>query len=480
MRSGRIRGLPAVVLVVLAAVACGVSPLAVPRPPEGQPAALPVGSDDGADPAGSVVVAHPEPPSTLLARPGTPDTAASDLEALWGLPLLRLDDTGQARPALAEDWDVVVDRDGTTRVDLQLAPGRWTDGTAVDAEDVVATLDWRREQDPSRFRELTDVEALAGERVRLHVEDAGVDWMDLLVEAGTMLPAEALAAGLVHAPDELPPTGGPFRLTGVEPGLSATFEAHADGPLGPPALASLEVLFTPSFETALGLLEDGDVDVVLGHVAVNPVARAREVEGVDAEAQTGGTLVSLEFPSDGLLGQPDDAGRRRAIGEAVSVGELVEGLLGPFGAVADSLWADQAAPTGVPAGELDAELDVALAYPRDHEVLGFAARIVQRDLLGRGVGTELVGRPAGEDTPVSADVSLTLRRLPPHPTLGPFLETAAAAEGDQEVLRDVATTARIVPLFRVSVAHAWRDVEGVRPSSWPGLGLWNAHEWRLP
>ncbi len=479
MRTGSIRGLPAVVLVVLAGVACGVGPLAVPQPPEGRPAALPAGPDGPTSPTGSVVVAHPEPPSTLLARPGAHDTAASDLEALWGLPLLRLDDTGQARPALAEDWDVQRDQDGTTRVDLQLAPGRWTDGTAVDAQDVVATLDWRREQDPARFGAFTGVEALAGDRVRLHVEGAGVDWMDLLVEAGTTLPAEAVAAGPVHAPDELPPTAGPFRLADVEAGLSATFAAHADGPLGPPTLASVEVLFTPSFETALGLLEDGDVDVVLGHVAVNPVARAREVEGVDAAAPAGGTLVSLEFASEGLLGQPDDAGRRRAIGEAVAVGELVEGLLGPFGVVAESPWTGHERPPGVPAGELNAEVEVALAYPRDHEVLGFAARIVQRDLLGRGVGTELIGRPAGEDTPESADVSLTLRRLPPHPALGPFLQRDGA-EGDGTALRDVATTARIVPLFRVGVAHAWRDVEGVRPSSWPGLGLWNAHAWRLP
>ncbi len=252
-----------------------------------------------------------------------------------------------------------------------------------------------------------------------------------------MLPAEAVAADPVHASNELPPTAGPFRLTDVEAGLSATFEAHADGPLGPPLLASLEVLFTPSFETALGLLEDGDVDVVLGHLAVNPVARAREVEGVEAAAPPGGTLVSLEFTPDGPLGQPDDAGRRRAVGEAVAVGELVEGLLGPFGTVADSPWVGQERPPGVPAGELDAEVDVMLAYPRDHEVLGFAARIVQRDLLGRGVGTELVGRPSGDDTPVPEDVSLTVRRLPPRPALAPFVEDGSA-EGGAPGPRDVA------------------------------------------
>lgn len=479
MRDGRTRGLPSVVLVVLAAVACGVGPLAVPEPPEGQQAALPAGADDPSDPSGSVVVAHPQPPRTLLGRPDERDTAASDLEALWGLPLVRLDDTGQARSALAEDWDVRLGEDGRARVDLQLAHGRWTDGTAVDAEDVVATLQWRREQDPARYAALGDVEALARDRVRLQMASRGVDWVDLLVEVGTVLPAEAVAAGPVHAPDQLPPTGGPFRLTGVEAGLSATFEAHAGGPLGPPTLASLEVLFTPSFETALGLLEDGDVDVVLGHLAVNPVARAREVEAVEAAAPTGGTLVSLEFAPDGLLGEPDDAGRRRAVDEAVGVDELVEGLLGPFGAVAETPWADHDRPPGVPAGELDAELDLALTHSRDHEVLGFTARIVQRDLLGRGVGTELVGRPAGDDTPVSEDVSLTVRRLPPRPALGPFVEDDPA-EGGAAALRDVAATARIVPLFRVGVAHAWRDVEGIRPSSWPGLGLWNAREWRLP
>jgi hypothetical protein len=35
-------------------------------------------------------------------------------------------------------------------------------------------------------------------------------------------------------------------------------------------------------------------------------------------------------------------------------------------------------------------------------------------------------------------------------------------------------------LFRMGVLHAWRGIDGIRPSSWPGIGFWNVGDWTRP
>lgn len=41
---------------------------------------------------------------------------------------------------------------------------------------------------------------------------------------------------------------------------------------------------------------------------------------------------------------------------------------------------------------------------------------------------------------------------------------------------------RRLPVAEVAVTHVWdpEAVSGVRPSAWPGVGLWNVGRWRVP
>lgn len=479
-----------VLTVAVLVTACSVPPLAAPDRPTPEPVPLPHSQDAEQMPGGSVTVAYPDEPSAFLAA-DRHDLAAEDLQALWGLPLLRLDEAGQVRRGLVEDWTVVGATDDGWQVDLTLREGAWSDGSPVVAADVVATLEAARDRDPSRFGAISGAEAADARTVAVRFSGPYAPWADLLVEVGTVLPESAWGGDLAGYADGTPVSGGWFQVTEYEPGLRVAFEAHPDGPLGPPGLERIEVLFTPRFETARGLLADGDVQVLLGYLALNGVARATELEGVEAGSPLGGTTVSLRFRADGNLGGPELAAQRRGVAETVDVRELVEGMLGPNGAPATSPWPGVEGPDDVPAGEVREAQQFSILYPADSEVLSFAARAIQRDLTSRGMTVDLVAEPAPRFAEVlddERDVALVVDRTSRRPPLGPWVDDldvaraadAAAAESPdaQQGLRAVAASARTSPLFRVGVLHAWQGVEEVRPSSWPGAGFWNVGEWR--
>ena len=480
-------------LGIVALAGCSLPPLQAPDGDAVTSVSFPTEAAADRDPDGTVVVAYPDEPSTFLAPQGQ-EVATDDLTALWGLPLLRLDPHGQLRRGLVQDWEVRPgEGDEPFIVRLELREGEWTDGTTVDAADVVATVDARRGGEPERFAPIASVAEVDADTVDVTFAQPYAAWADLLVELGTMLPSEAEGGGRGAFTDDVPVSGGWFRLVEREPGLRLRFDAHPDGPLGAPGVETVEVLFTPSFETSLGLLEDGEVDAVVGHLALNAVPRATELDGVRAEAPLGGTTVSLAFRPDGALGGPGLADRRRGVAETVDVGELVEGLLGPAGAVATTPWPEVDLPGERPVGEVREGLSLVLLVPGGSEVLGFTGRAVQRDLTSRGMSVDVVSEPAPRFAEVlgsERDVALVVRRTPPRPSLAPWVEdlgmaTAAGADvGDgpdaAAALAAVAATSRTAPLFRVGVAHVWDEaVGGVRPSAWVGAGFWNAGEWTV-
>lgn len=470
-----------VLLVVLGA--CAPPPLAAPTPRDsGAVAPLPTAVDDRPAPRGEVTVAYPAEPSSLVGPTGQ-DLARDDLASLWGLPLFRLDAAGQLRPGLVRDWEVLGGGDDGWQVRLDLATGVWESGAPVRPEDVVATLAAARAADPARFGPLTGSEA-DGDGVVVTFDRPFASWPDLLVEVGPVRPADV-------ADGDDPVAGGSYRLADREAGRSLRFEAHPDGPLGAPGLQAVEILVVPSFETALGLLEDEQVDALVGYLPLNGESRAAEIEGVQAEAPVGGTTVGLQFRADGALGAPDQADRRRGVLETVDVSELVEGLLGATGEETRSPWpgVEVGSP---PAGEVREGQALTLLFPRDSELLGFTARALQRDLVSRGMTADLVSEPSPRFAEVvdrERDVALVVRRTPPRPSLGRWVDDPAVAHaaGAAPVgapdaragLDAVGEQARWGPLYRPGVLHAWRGVEGVRPSSWVGAGFWNVGNWRV-
>lgn len=479
-------------LLGLLAAACTPEPLVVPDGPTPDTVMLPAAGSQGPAPTGVVTVAHPAPPSSFLVPVGE-EPAADDMAAIWGLPLFRVGPDGALRRGLVGDWNVRGPTEEGWEVVLRLRPGRWSDGSPVEARDVVATVRHRVRTHPDRFAAVTRVAAPAADRVRLILTGPHAGWSDLLLSVGPILPAGVVGDAADMFEEDVPVSGGPFRLVAHDPGRRMVFEAHPQGPFGPPRLARLVVLFVPSFETALGLLEEGQVDVIAGHLALNPAARSQELDGVRAAAPIGGTTVAVEFRDGGRLGGAARAASRRGIVEVLDVSELVEGLLGPIGEVATTPWPGTSAPASVPDGDVPAGTTMTLVHPQQGEALGFAVRALQRDLRQYDVTVELVPVPRPGFAAVSRsehDASLQVRRTGPRPTLVPWVDEpavagqAAAAGPGSTTFRDglaaVGTASRLAPLFRIGVTHAWRDVEGVRPSSWLGAGFWNVGEWHRP
>lgn len=444
--------------------------------------------DEVRTPAGGVRIAYPDVPAAWAGVAVT-DTAATDLAMLWSLPLFRYDAEGQLVPGLAAEWTFPTVPEGWV-VELTLAPGAWSDGSPVTARDAAATIEVLRELRPGEWSALRSVEPVDDARLRLRFDEPFGRWAHLLTGPPGVLPAGLLSSeGLDAYGEGIPVSGGQYVLDAYDPGRSAVFTAHPDGALGAPGLARVEVLFVPSYETALGLLDRGEVDVVLGHLALNPVARAMALTDVRAGAPLGGTMVTLEWLESGSLGRSAEL-RRAAVG-GLDLRELVAGLLSDTGAPATSPvpgieGSVDAAHGGSDATSLDVE--TVLLVPRWHEALGFTSRAVQRDLTAVGATTRLVTveTPDLADPVDPHDGALRIRRAPPRPALGGRGDRVPPGPADvvagqlAPVFEQLADEAWETPLYRIGVAHAWSDrVSGVEPSSWPGLGLWSVGGWSL-
>ena len=428
------------------------------------------------------------------------DVAGGDLLALWGLPLYRVGDDGLPRPALVETAEVSADG---RRVDLALRAGSWSDGEPVTGGDLEATVEAVRAVDDPRAQlgwlDEVEVDETDASQVTLHLAQPTRRWQALLSTTG-VLPAHVLADTALEEWESPPPVvGGPFVPVVSEPGLGWTFEAHAEGPLGPPALDGIEVVVVPSFDTAVGLLGQGELDAVIGHLAIRPHLRIELLDDderftvaaseLEVAALDGGTQVALRFAGDGVLGGP--AQGRRDVRAVVDVRHLVEGL--GAGVSADEELSHAVAPDDAP--EDLAGVDAALVASNEQEMLAEVARLLEAQVRGKDGSLRVEGEPSPYDVRRAddLDIALVVRRVWHDPDLRPYLpdgelDLALAAEAvpsardaaAEEAWRRGGEHAIEVPLLRARVAHVWHQrLEGLEPSAWPGVGLASAHRWRL-
>jgi hypothetical protein len=143
-----------------------------------------------------------------------------------------------------------------------------------------------------------------------------------------------------------------------------------------------------------------------------------------------------------------------------------------------------------------ADGSVAVLIPGRQPVTGVSARLLQRDLSLPGGQVELVRLDLDEEIDRQLDLAFEVRRDGPRPPLAarvpgddaelvaPMLVAADASAAPaspavaeaQDVLHDLSWDR---PLYRIAVAHVWRvELEGVRASSWPGIGFWDVAAWR--
>jgi hypothetical protein len=493
------RAWPAVLSLSVLLAACQPG-LDAAAPSEREPSLPQVSiAEPAAHSGGTARVAVPSQPAGGLPVDDL-DVAGGDLLALWGLPLYRVDGSGLPRPALVET--VEVSSDGM-RVDLGLHPGSWSDGEPVTGRDLEATVAAVRALDDPReqLSWLAEVEVDESDpsQVTLHLTQPTRRWQSLLSSTG-VLPGHVLADAPLDEWESPPPVvGGSFVPVASQPGLGWTFEAHSDGPLGPPALDGIEVVVVPAFDTAIGLLGVGELDAIIGHLAIRPHLRVELLEDDErftvapselrVAAVHGGTQVALRFSLEGVLGGP--ARLRRDVRAVADVRHLVEGL--GAGVEASDERPHMAEPHEAP--EELANVDVALVTSNEQELLVEVARLLEAQVRGREGRLRVEGEPSPHDVRRADDLdaSLVVRRTWRDQDLRPYLpsgelDVALAAEAVpsprdaavEEAWLQVEEHAVDRPLLQARVAHVWHErLEGLEPSAWPGAGLASAHRWRL-
>lgn len=475
--------LPVLAVVVALSLAAIVPPFSTPGASHAQPGR-------------ALRVAYAEEP--VAWHPALSELpATADLAALWGLPLFRYDHAGQVRPALATGTRVEPGAEGDAWVvEVDLRGGRWSDGEPVVAADVVATVEALLDEPGGQrlLGPLNGVEAVGDATVRFTFDGPYGRWTDVLAGGWSVLPAHVLDDGGLEAyAGGVPVSGGPFALDSHDPGLRAVFTRHADGPLGDPALDRIEVYFTPSYETALGLIDDRRVDAAFGYLTPNPEARAGRVPEVTAAAPLGGTWTRLRLEPDGRL----DGDQRRAVRDAIGVEAFVDGLLGGHGEAMTGAAPGVSGPWSTERGS-GAELGgvtVEVLMRGRQAVTGVSGRLLRRDIGLAGADVELLRLDLDEDIDRQPDIAFEVRRDGPRPPLAD--RVPAEGSGVVRSILEEADASGVVtsrewrdaqlalheaawerPLYRVAVAHAWRiELEGVRASSWPGIAFWDVVSW---
>jgi len=156
-------------------------------------------------------------------------------------PLVRLDENGQPKPALALSWKSDA---AAKRWEFALRPGvKFHDGTPLAPSDVVAAL--------AKWRESCRVSA-SGDSVVIQCDDAQPN---LLFELSLVFISR-------RAADNSLVGTGPFRVANWQPGARAVFSAYEDSWEGRPFVDSIEIEMGRPLRDQLLDFELGKTDLV--------------------------------------------------------------------------------------------------------------------------------------------------------------------------------------------------------------------------
>lgn len=164
-------------------------------------------------------------PVVSLARPPGLDPATDpSVETAWLSTLLHdsplsIGATGQLQAGIAIAWSLSPDG---LLIELEIRrDALFADGVLVQATDVAASIEraWRGEAaaiEPWRWERIERVEAVAGQRVRIHLREPDTTMLwSLACERVPVLPASWIARGWDPATGAVPPGSGPFRIETV-------------------------------------------------------------------------------------------------------------------------------------------------------------------------------------------------------------------------------------------------------------------------
>ncbi|MFD6278612.1 ABC transporter substrate-binding protein [Streptomyces sp. NPDC060209] len=323
--------------------------------------------------------------------------------------LLSVGPTGKLRPGLAESWK---QPDATTYVYTLRRDAKFSDGTPVTTDDVLASVEAARDDASGLAYAWADVASVkaTGAReitVRLKNPDAGFAWTPtpgtLLISSKAFL---ARNKGKVGTPRTLLLGSGPYRVTSFAADDHVGLERNDAWWGDRPSVRSLKLSFIPDAGTRLVAMKSGSVDGALGL----PSDEARSWESDAQVTYTGDrSVVALAF--DTAQAPFDDVHVRKAFAHAADRAGMTKGILHGKAEVASTLvspdmWGDllaadavEAAYDKLPAWDFDLDLAKAelaksahkdgfsldLTYPGSGPQLGKAALALAASLKELGI-----------------------------------------------------------------------------------------------
>lgn len=363
---------------------------------------------------------------------------ASDLTYWLGRPVFP--SLFRRAPGAAPEPDLAASIEVTGRAAVvELEPRRWSDGSAITAHDVVASI--RRAAPPSGFARIDTARALGRRRLRLVAE--GINWPSALATRAYVLPS--------GKPAGLRVSGGPMVVTSHVPGLELVYRPNPEWDGTPVSLDRVRVTSVLSVEMMIALLDRGELDAAAMPSAVNLDERLDEHSLGHAVTRAG------EFIVLDLDGAAPSRATRVAIAGSIDPPVLQEGLIRD-----DGRQIELRIPEPPSRGSI--RMAVQVSAPAGDELLTLMQRVIQRQLREHRIDAELVTiepqRFYGdwEDTDPT-DIALR-RRFSPHGKLvGAFDE---------------------VPLFEVDtfIAHD-ATILGLVPNPSPDGPLWNVERWAV-
>ncbi|MEX2534490.1 MAG: ABC transporter substrate-binding protein [Trueperaceae bacterium] len=266
---------------------------------------------------------------TTLDPQDTTDTDSAAVRYQIYNGLLKMTESGEAVPDLAESWEI--SEDGTVYT-FQLRPGVvFHDGTPLTAEAVKVSFDRLLAEDrdtsaSAYFKPIVEsVEAVDDLAVRFTLNEPFAPFLNTLAHpAGHIVSQQAIE----QYGEELrtnPVGTGPYQFNEWVRGERLVLERFEEYFEGPPPMAAIEYRIVPEASTRVALLETGEADIVL---RVSPDEAERLAQNQDIQLETTPTARAMFFAINTTREPFDDKRVRQAINHAVNVREIITALFG--------------------------------------------------------------------------------------------------------------------------------------------------------
>lgn len=239
-------------------------------------------------------------------------------------------DDGTVLPDVAERWTEAPDGRSYT---FFIRPGiRFHDDTPLTGEDVRATFDHLQESANGELVKHIDGVTVDGQSVTVRLKAPWAAFLSTLAWFGaSILPAHVYAgAAWKDHPANLKPIGsGPFRFKSWEPGHRIVLEKFPGFYGQGPYVDEIEYMITPTATTAVQLLEQGRVDMLIGRPPSSMVQALSKTPGIRVSIAPSDSRAYLAFNVKRPLFS--DIRLRRAVNLALDRRAIIDKTLSGYG-----------------------------------------------------------------------------------------------------------------------------------------------------